>query len=224
MGKTKYEEGLDGYDWYEGQPKWPLRRILKVVMYSLSALVWILILLRIFTSGNSLYEDKLILLNDRAAEIYPEKEQTVVRINSSTESEKEGDVFVYYPVYLPAAENLQCSIRVNRRELPPGEGEAGYRFILRESREGESEYHELSYFSSKKQFRYSFYRLAFENVTMEEGSVYTLMIFPEDHQAASSEEPFAATDALYHFTLCNSDTYCNETRPKESQFKTLEEM
>ena len=65
--KKKYEtEGIDGYDWNEAQPKWPITRIMNTAFGIISVIVWILILTRIFASGNSEYE-KMILLNEKAA-------------------------------------------------------------------------------------------------------------------------------------------------------------
>ena len=61
-------EGWDGYDWDENQPKWPLTRILKVGFNTIAVIIWAIILIRIFTSGNDKYE-KMILLNDSAAQI-----------------------------------------------------------------------------------------------------------------------------------------------------------
>lgn len=224
MAKKKYEEGLDGYDWYEGQPKWPLRRIVKVILYSVSALVWVLILWRLLSSSNAEYDKHLILLNDRASEIYPSQVSEVLRINSETEDKKQVSVVVLNPVYLKEAENLQFTARINGRTMPPGEGEFGYQFVLRESRDGENRYHPVSYYASESRSGYRYYRLCFEGIQLEGDVVYTFLVFPEDFAPETGEVAYPGGKAQFVFTIYHDETYCDSLKPREKDFKTVDEM
>ena len=217
--RKKYEtEGVDGYDWNEAQPKWPITRIMNTAFGIISVIVWILILTRIFASGNSEYE-KMILLNDKASAIYPGEVREVLRINSSIDKEAEGGVIVQYPVYLEKAENLQLTARVNRRTVKPGSGKMGYTFILRESGGEESRFYTVSYHSVKKQFQYSFFRVCFEGVKLDQSKVYTLFVYQGDFAPADGKYP--ADKAEFSFTVLNSDTYCNTVTPKRSTFQKV---
>ncbi|MBR2615311.1 MAG: hypothetical protein IKC69_01370 [Clostridia bacterium] len=214
--KSPYdEEGLDGYDWYEGQTRWPLTRIMEVSFGIISVIVWVIILFRIFTSGDAEYE-KMVLLNDAAAEHYPAE---VMRIHASTEGQEDGSVLVYYPVYLEKTENLQLTARVRRRALPPGEGELGYTFVLRKSSEEGDLFYNVSYHSMKKNISYNFYRLCFEGVEWDEDAVYTFLVFDEGYASSSSQEPYPSTEARFRFTVYNSDTYVAPTIPSDGVFK-----
>jgi len=211
-------EGIDGYDWDESQPKWPLTRILKWVGAILSAVVWILVLWRIFSGTNAEFEH-LILLDAKAAEKYPAVDQTVVRIYSENSGDETAETpLVDYPVYLDSAENLQLTLRINRRTFPEETGKAGYRFILRRSGEGGTFYHGLSYFSEDDSFQYRFYRLCFNGVPWEEGSVYTLLVFPGDYEE-DEENLYPASKALFTYTVKNEETYIKEITPKESEYE-----
>ena len=217
--RKKYEtEGIDGYDWNEVQPKWPITRIMNTAFTIISVIVWGLILLRIFASGNAEYE-KMILLNDRAAEIYPGQTQEVLRINSANNDEAAEGVLVQYPIYLEQAENFQLTARINRRTLKPGAGKLGYTFVLRESGGEESKFYTLSYYELEKQFQYRFYRVCFEGVKLDTTKVYTLLVYRGDFAPENGEYP--AEKADFRFTLLNSDTYCNTVTPKKSTFKTV---
>ena len=215
--KKKYEtEGIDGFDWNEAQPKWPLTRIMNTAFGIISVIVWILIMTRIFSSGNSEYE-KMILLNERAAAVYPGECSQVLRINSSTDKQTDGGVIVQYPVYLEQVENLQLTARVNVRTVKPGLGKVPYTFVLRESGGEETKFYTVSYESVKKQFNYRFYRICFEGVKWEQDKVYTLLVYsgkitPEDGN-------YPADNADFRFTVSNSDTYCNFVTPKQSTYK-----
>jgi len=225
--KSRYEEeGLDGYDWYEGQPKWPLRRIANLIISCISIFVWAIILIRLITSANGEFE-KMILLDEKAASIYPQEVAQVVRIHSMTDEDDDGSVLVYYPVYLEETGNLQFTARVNRRHHPRGEGEVGYRFLVRESgkdenKETENRYYELSYFTKKDQFGYTFFRLCFDGVEFDETKVYTVLMFAEDFVPETGDNPYPVSSSRFHFTLYNSETYVAKTTPKESIFEVLE--
>ncbi len=217
--RKKYEtEGVDGYDWNEAQPKWPITRIMNTAFGIISVIVWVLILTRIFASGNSEYE-KMILLNDKAAATYPEECREVLRINSATDENAEGGVIVQYPIYLEQAENLQLTARVNRRTIKPGSGKMGYTFILRESGGEESRFYTVSYHNSEKKFNYTFFRICFEGVKLDTDKVYTLLVYSGEFTPQDGIYP--ADKADFRFTVLNSDTYCNAVTPKRSAFKKM---
>lgn len=216
-------EGIDGYDWDENQPKWPLTRIFKVVFNTLAVLVWAIILIRIFTSGNDEYE-KMILLNDAAAATYPTEVSQVLRIHSATDEQEDGSVLIYYPTYLAEAKNLQFTARVNTRTRPAGDGEVGYTFILRETADGKTSYHSLSYHVMDKSFQYRFYRLCFEGVEWKENASYTFLVFDEDYVPQTGEHPYPASKAGFTFVIRSADTYCNLTTPDPEIFYKLSEM
>ncbi len=216
--KKKYEtEGVDGYDWNEAQPRWPITRIMNTAFAIISLIVWVFILSRIFASGNSEYE-KMILLNEKASAIYPEECQQVLRINSAVEEDAKGGVIVQYPVYLKEAENLQLTARVNRRLIKPGSGEMGYTFVLRESGGGNC-FYTVSYYSAKKQFQYAFYRLCFEGIKLDTDKVYTLLVYQGEFSPEDGN--FPANKADFHFVVLNSDTYCNTVTPKRNSFQNV---
>lgn len=216
-------EGWDGYDWNENQPKWPLTRILKVGFNTIAVIIWAIILLRIFTSGNNEYE-KMILLNDSAAQIYPTQSAEVIRIHSATDEQEDGSVLIYYPVYLPEADNFQLTARVNTRTRPAGDGEIGYQFVLKETADGETKYYPLSYYAMEKTFQYRFYRLCFESVEWKENGTYTFLLFGEDFVPQTGEHPYSPSKAEFTFVVRNSDTYCNTTSPDEDIFRKESEM
>ncbi|MBR2634596.1 MAG: hypothetical protein IKD31_03340 [Clostridia bacterium] len=211
------EEGLDGFDWYEGQTRWPLHRILETAFGIISAIVFAVIFFRIFSSGNSEFEE-MILLNERAAAVYTPGESQVVRIHPNTSDQEDDSAFLYYPVYLEETENLQFTARVRQSKIPKGKSEAGYTFVVRETSEGETRYYELSYFEDESRFGYTFYRLCFEGVEMDFGGVYTFLIFRDDY--VPEEGVYEAGDAEFTFTLLNSETYYHSTVPKRDIFKT----
>ncbi len=212
------EEGHDGYDWYEGQPKWPMTRIVEVAFTVISVIIWAIILFRIFSSSDAQYE-KMILLNEEAQKIYPLEQSEVLRIHSSTAEQEDGSVMVYYPVYLKETQNLQFTARVRRRALPPGTGETGYTFILRESGSQGDVYYPLSYHSQKKNISYTFFRLCFEGVELKEDHVYTFLVFDADYTAKEESSPYPVTESRFWFTIYNPDTYCNMTVPKKNVYE-----
>jgi hypothetical protein len=165
----------------------------------------------------------MILLNKTAADVYPLEQNEVVRIHSSTENQEDGSVLIYYPVYLDEVDNLQFTARVRRRALPPGKGETGYTFILRETGGGETRYHQLSYHSMEKNISYTFFRLCFEGVELEEDSICTFLVFEGGYEAKDGEDPYPVTDSKFRFTICNSDTYRNRTVAKTKLYKRIDE-
>lgn len=217
--RKKYEtEGVDGYDWNEAQPKWPITRIMNTVFGIISVIVWILILTRIFASGNSEYE-KMILLNDKASAVYPGEVREVLRINSAIDKDVDGGVIIQYPVYLEEVDNLQLTARVNRRTIRPGSGKTGYTFVLRESGGEESRFYTVSYYSVEKQFQYTFFRICFEGIELDQNKVYTLFVYQGDFAPADGKYP--ADEAEFSFTVLNSDTYCNKVTPKRNTFQKV---
>lgn len=217
--RKKYEtEGVDGYDWNEAQPKWPITRIMNTVFGIISVIVWILILTRIFASGNSEYE-KMILLNDKASAVYPGEVREVLRINSAIDKDVDGGVIIQYPVYLEEVDNLQLTARVNRRTIRPGSGKTGYTFVLRESGGEESRFYTVSYYSTEKQFQYTFFRICFEGIELDQNKVYTLFVYQGDFAPADGK--YSADEAEFRFTVLNSDTYCNKVTPKRNTFQKV---
>lgn len=216
--KKGVTEGVDGYDWNEAQPKWPITRIMNTAFGIISVIVWALILFRIFSSSGSEFE-KMVLLNDAAREHYPETRQ-VLRINSQTDKDTGGEVIVSYPVYLEKARNLQLTARVNRRTFPPGAGE-GYTFVIRESGDGASRYFPLSYAKSEKKLWYTFYRLCFEGVELDREKIYTLLVYCGEVSPEGGEYPVSEAD--FRFTVLDRDTYCNTVTCKRDVFKFHEE-
>ncbi len=216
--KKDETEGVDGYDWNEAQPKWPITRIMNTVFGIISVIVWILILTRIFASGNSEYE-KMILLNDKASAVYPGEVREVLRINSAIDKDVDGGVIIQYPVYLEEVDNLQLTARVNRRTIRPGSGKTGYTFVLRESGGEESRFYTVSYYSTEKQFQYTFFRICFEGIELDQNKVYTLFVYQGDFAPADGK--YSADEAEFRFTVLNSDTYCNKVTPKRNTFQKV---
>jgi hypothetical protein len=214
--KKPIEEGIDGYDWREDQPKWPVARVMNTVLAVGSVIVWVLILFRIFSSGNADFE-KMILLNEKAAAIYPGKTAEVLRIHPSTSEEEDGGVILSYPIYLEEAENLQFTARINRRTLPPKGKVPGYTFILRETGGEETRFYSLSYYESEKKFQYEFFRLCFEGIELDENKVYTFLVY--EGEVLPEEGAFSPKDADFIFTVFNSDTYANKITPKRHVFR-----
>ena len=206
------DESIDGYDWYEGQPKWRATRVIGVIFGVISVLVWGIILFRIFSAQNKTYEN-MILLNDTAAALYPEPIAKVTRLVPNTENQLDPAVMIYTPTALPEAENMQVSVRIRTKlfTAPSPELPAGYRFVLRERGEQTQEY-ALSYFQSETRFGYAFYRIAFEGVRFSDEKEYLLLIYPAD----SSATP------LFSYTLYNADAYAHQTTPSKSAFVRVE--
>ncbi len=210
------DEGIDGYDWDESQPKWPVTRIINVGLGVISVIVWVLILFRIFASSGSSFEET-VLLNDRAAKIYPGETRQVLRIHSDTGEDAENGVVVSFPVYLEKADNFQLTARVNRRVFSPGKGEKGYTFVLRENGDGESRYIPVSYSDSMKKFNYTFYRLCFEEVAFREDFSYTLLMYRGDVQPENGE--YTPSKADFRFVVYTPETYSKHIICKEEMFE-----
>jgi hypothetical protein len=141
-----------------------------------------------------------------------------MRIHSQTSSEEDGSVLIYYPVYLEEVDNMQFTARIRRKHLPPGKGETGYTFILRESGDGGTKYHKLSYYNQDKNFFYTFFRLCFEGVEYNKDNVYTFLVF-EGGYAPEDGETYPPSDSKFSFVICNPDTYCNYTIAKSDLYK-----
>lgn len=216
--KKPEEEGLDGYDWNEAQPKWPLSRVMNTTLVVGSVIVWVLILFRIFSSGNADFE-KMILLDENAARIYPEKTAEVLRIHPSTSAEDGEEVMLYYPIYLEKADNFQLTARINRRKLPPKGNSPGYTFVLRETDGKNSKYYPLSYFESEKRFQYEFFRLCFNEVCFSEEKGYTLFVYAGSYLPEGGE--YSPAEADFSFTVFHSDTYANTITPNEDVFQKV---
>lgn len=210
------DEGIDGYDWDESQPKWPLTRIVSTSFGVISVIVWVLILFRIFASSGSSFEET-VLLNDKAAKYYPDETRQVLRIHSDTDDDGENGVIVSFPVYLEKANNFQLTARVNRRVFSPEKGEKGYTFVLRESGEDGSRYIDLSYSDSMKKFNYTFYRLCFEDVEFRDDFSYTLLMYRGEVSSENGE--YTPSKADFRFTVYTPDTYTKNIICKEDSFK-----
>ena len=209
------DEGIDGFDWNEAQPKWPLARVMNVSLAVISAVVWFFILFRLFSSGGSAYEE-MILLNDKAGEIYPQKVSEVLRIYPATDESAGDGAVIFYPVYLEETQNFQFTVRIHRRTFPPGEGEMGYSFLLRESRGDGAQDYTVSYYKSEKKWGDTYFRLCFEGIELSEEKGYTLLIYPGEYEGKEGEYP--AEDAAFRFVLFRSDTFCKRITPDEDVF------
>ncbi len=209
------DEGIDGYDWDESQPRWPLTRIINVSFGIISVVVWVLILFRIFASSGSSFEE-MILLNDKAAKFYPVESRQVLRIHSDTGEDAENGVVVSFPVYLEKADNFQLTARVNRRVFSPGKGKIGYTFVLRESGEEGSRYIPVSYSDSLKKFNYTFFRLCFEGVEFQEDFSYTLLMY--QGEAIPEKGEYIPSEADFRFAVYTPDTYSKYITCKEDVF------
>ena len=209
------DEGIDGFDWNEAQPKWPLARVMNVSFALISAVVWFLLLFRLFTSGGGAYEE-MILLNGKAQEIYPEKVNEVLRVYPATDESAGDGAVIFYPVYLEETQNFQFTVRIHRRTFPPGEGKIGYTFFLRESRGDGVTDHPLSYYKSDTKWGYSYFRLCFEGIQLSPDKVFTLLIYPGENSGEEGE--ILAQDAAFRFVLFRSDTYTNRITPDEDVF------
>ena len=206
------DEGIDGFDWDENQPKWPAVRILNTTLGVISVIVWIVLLFRLFVFSPGGF-DEMILLDEKAAEIYPKEESQVLRIHSNTDEDGKSGLVVRYPVYLEEAQNFQLTAQVNRRVLKPGKEGTDYTFILRESGGEETKFYPVSYSDFQKKWNYTFYRLCFDGVNLDEMKVYTLLVY--SGQEEGKDGVFEAKDADFTFTVYNSDTYCNTITPDE---------
>lgn len=209
------DEGIDGYDWDEAQPKWPAVRILNTTLGVISVIVWIVLLFRLFVFNPGDF-DEMILLDEKAAEIYPEKTSQVLRIHSNTDEEGKSGLVVRYPVYLEEAENFQFTAQINRRVLKPGKGKVDYTFILRESGGEETRFYTVSYEDSQKKLNYTSFRLGFNGVTLDQNKVYTLLVFCGEEKG--KDGVYEGKNADFTFTLLNSDTYCNTITPNEDVY------
>lgn len=213
-------EGIDGFDWDETQPKWPLTRILKLVLVSISVLVWVLILFRIFAAQDHRFE-KMVLLDEEAQAQYSQTSEAL-RIYPETGSEETGEVAIFYPVYLEKTENLQFTARINRRTLPKGKSDLGYTFILRETLDNDTRYYFLSYSKKDSRFQYDFFRLAFEGIYLRENAVYTFLVFSDEYEAdLFSDYNVSADQALYSFVLRSKDTYCKMISLSDATLETV---
>ncbi len=213
--KDPYPDGIDGFDWHENQPRWPLVRIMNTALTIISIIVWVVLLSRLFVFNSGKF-DNMILLDEKAAGIYPEKTSQILRIHSNTEEDGKSGLVVLYPVYLEEAENLQLTAQINRRVLKPGEGDTPYTFILRESDGTKSSFYPLSFSKTQKKMNYTFYRIGFNGVELDQNKVYTLLVYCGKVEGKESE--YSAKDADFTFTILNSETYCNTITPEKDVF------
>ncbi len=206
------EEGLDGYDYYEGQPKWPLRRVIKTILYGISAVVYAILLIRIATSCNSAYQN-MILLNDKAAELYYYGNGgTVLRVDFATEENEEGSVIPQGAVYLADCENFQLTLKIRKKHLPPSSEGCGYDLELRGLFGEETKVFPVSYEIFEDRFGYRYVRAAFEGVELDSAEELVIRLY----QKGDSTQP------LFSYQVYTGDTYCKKITPGKSEYQLLD--
>lgn len=214
MKKQVQEEGLDGYDYYEGQPKWPLRRIVRVTFTVLAALVYLLLFLRWFQSCDADIGEK-ILLDAASSRIYP-ADGKVIRFDFATPESGSGEVQYSFATALPDAEVFQVTVKIKERAFPPeGEG-AGYRFSLVKSGEEENTFFPTA-MQSEERMGYRTFRLSFSGVRLSESDSLTLHTAPgsvsEDKMRTAPRQ-----NSRFSWVVVSPDTYSTPIRPAEKDF------
>lgn len=213
----KEQEGLDGYEWYEGQPKWPLRRILGTVVAAISIFIYALLFFRFCTAFSGGFGEQ-ILLAGNSRELYP-AEGVVRRFYPETGEDEDGTVQVQYVVALEDTDHFQFTLKIRKKAHTPAGENPGYRVILRRDRDGETSYHEMSFFRSVDSYGYRYIRCGFDGIEDAENSTLTLLVYPGDYRG----ESFSAGDAVYTATLGGSGVYSTQVKMNEDRFTILED-
>ncbi len=214
--KKRDEEGIDGYDWYEGQPKWPLRRILGIVVLGISIFMYVFLFFRFCTAFSGGFGE-IILLTGESAGIYPEKCATVRRFYPATKEDEDGTVQVQYVVALEETDGFQLTLKIKKSAHRPAGDGAGYRIVLRWDKEGETRFAELADYVRQDSGGYRYIRCLFDGVTDAENATLTVLVCPAD----VSGEP-SLTDAFYSATVGGSSVYSVEVTPKREVFTVKE--
>ena len=216
MKKKKEEEGLDGYDWYEGQPKWPMRRILGVLVLSISIFMYVFLFFRFCTAFSGGFGE-VILLTGESAAVYPEKCDSVRRFYPATREDEDGAVQVQYVVALEETDAFQLTLKVKKSAYPPAKEGAGYRVVLRWDKEGETRFVELADFVRQDNFGYRYLRCLFDGVPDAADATLTLLVCP----ATVTGDP-ALSDAFYTATVGGSGVTSAVVTPKPDVFSVKE--
>lgn len=209
------EEGLDGYDWYEGQPKWPLRRIIGAVVIAISAFIYAFLIFRFITAFSGGFDD-MILLSGKSAEVYPSENAVVRRFYPETSEEDDGRVQIQFVAALETTEAFQCTFKINKNSYPPAGDGVGYAIELRWDLDGQTRYLPLTEYKTRDHFQYRDIICFFENVPDAQRATLTLVICP-----AADDASF--TNAFYTATVGGESVYSAVVRPKDDRFVTKED-
>ncbi len=195
------EEGRDGYDWYEGQTKWPLRRILGIAVVAISAFIYLFLFYRFFTSFSGGFGD-VILLTEKAAAVYPSETASVRRFYPTTAADDDGSVQIIFTAALEETDTFQCTLKINRNAHPPASSGIGWSVFLRWDRDGETRILSPAAFRKKDFFQYRHLICSFEDVPDAEHATLTLLLCPQ----GTVEEP-SFSDAFYTATVGGDSVY-----------------
>ena len=209
------EEGLDGYDWYEGQPRWPLRRIIGVIAIAISIFMYAFLFYRFFTAFSGGFGD-LILLAGKSANVYPSENAVVRRFYPETKEDEDGSVQVQFTAALETTDCFQTSFKINKKTHPPAGDGPGYTVALRWDLDGETRILPLVYYEMRDHFQYRYFACVFENVPDAEHATLTLLVCPAEGEASLST-------AFYAATVGGESVYSVVIRPQEDRFITKED-
>ena len=213
------EEGLDGYDWYEGQPKWPLRRIIGVAAVAISVFIYLFLFFRFFTFFTGGWGDS-ILLNAESAAVYPSDSVRVLKFKPDTTEDDDATVVLENVVALEATDCFQCTLQINKNSHAPGAEDPGYLIALHWNKEGEgSRFIPLAAYRIKDHFQYRDLICLFEDVPDADSATMTLLICSAD--TAFSKVSFS--DAFFTATVGGKSVRPYVIYPKEKQFIAIED-
>ncbi|MBP5288304.1 MAG: hypothetical protein J6Z79_00340 [Clostridia bacterium] len=205
------EEGLDGYDWYEGQPKWPLRRIIGVAAVGISVFIYVFLFFRFCTAFSGGFGDT-VYLTGKSTSVYPAQETSIRRFYPETRADDDGSVQLIFTAALEKTDSFQCTVKINRNARAPGKEDCGYKIALRWDRDGETHLIPLADFQMKDVFQYRHLACLFEDVPDAEKATLTFLICPADAKDISFETAF------YTATVGGESVYSAVVRPKSDRF------
>ncbi|MBQ3865978.1 MAG: hypothetical protein II776_03670 [Clostridia bacterium] len=215
--KKQAEEGLDGYDWYEGQPKWPLRRVVGTAVAAISVFIYVFLFFR-FCTAFSGGVGEVIFLTGESARVYPSENAVVRRFYPATGEEDDGTVQVQYVVALEDTEDFQLTLKIRKKAHPPAGEEPGYRVVLRRDLDGETRFFEAADCRVKDSFGYRYLVPTFHGVSDAEHATLTILLLPggDDGEPTLSRASFSAV-------VGGSSVYSARVYPKDDAFVPVKE-
>ena len=213
---------MDGYDYDPSQPKWPLRRIIKYVIYTISVLVYLILFIRFFGACDAGFSEK-ILLDESAAKILEETGSLGARrIDLETNENDEGRIQTVYVVYLEDTLDFQVTLKCNSRYYPISGKEAEYRFVLRRLSGEEISFVSADYIDSTKRLGYDYARLSFSGISYEKDDSLALLIYRAKEWDEISDKDYSSLQPLASIKVYANDCYSKSITPSKSDLEYIE--
>lgn len=213
------EEGMDGYEWNEAQPKYPLRRIIKWIIYAITALVYLVLMVRFIGSCDAGFSDKIVL-DSEAMQIKQERgELGVRRIDLETDEDDDGRIQPQFVIYLEESSDFQVTLKCNSRYYPVAQEKENYAYALRLLSDDKLIYFPVTHVDTTKRLGYDYVRLCFDGIELGENDSLSLLIFRSaDPVLSENSQNFADATPLFTCKVYANDCYSKRIEPSENDY------